>query len=873
MPTLFSGPNDSDASSVATPFTPPATTSAASGEWSVPIGARPDLISDHAPRQSRRWLWLTIILVLLIGIGTGGYFAWSRGFLSLPFITPTSAKVVDKMINSLSGIENAQYSLRFKLSPEPRTPGAQPLTAVSGDVALISSARQYVLGATFYADRHEGSYPPCPDGATSCDPAAIMELKEFFTDGTPPDLPAGYDPLVYRLVAANGNPAGSFELAFSLKVGTAGYAAGPCTATPYVGEGGGSGIFQCTNTKSSTNADRNTNSFQVEPVGGQIGLGGVSSVFPGGLELNSFYQSLPADLSVEAGVTLNLQTDRSLKEADGSIRIDGTYTGGDASAAFDLEARKVKENFYALVSKFPSLFFFDLSGIKGKWIKLSPGDSSWYPSAHDLEETDLRGSLADLQRVLRAIFEHDFLTVDAQLAPETIQGVRSEHYRIQANLDRLSDVYRALIEDQRNRGESVIALEADLQKLESPEVRHILDRIRDNTTFEVWIDRTNGYLRQLRWSLRIVPPESVEKLKDKQFVATTTLTLDKINEPTNVEIPSQTIDLDEATRLVTGITKEEQEFDKQRARVNKVRGALTYAKTGFNGLVQPATNAYPERLSDLVSAATDAKATCEARRTNANDNANRSYQSCDWFDSYIPRENDLIDLYTGQLFGYERNGDGYRLTYTMRIPTDRVRNYGTDEFAEGTNTATPNDLSLEKTSVSEQYRLDHPPTNSSLNVNLNRPVVNTNSSINLNLNTNTNTRTLLLDADGDGLSDTYEGVMGTDPKKTDTDGDGYDDGTEIQSGYDPRGPGRQSDGAWSGCVNLSNFTPATCTSYCTSVGKTCWNAGTTTGGASAQGAETWDDGPACSTASGTTKWNTCDFQTAATDARWKCFCK
>ena len=36
----------------------------------------------------------------------------------------------------------------------------------------------------------------------------------------------------------------------------------------------------------------------------------------------------------------------------------------------------------------------------------------------------------------------------------------------------------------------------------------------------------------------------------------------------------------------------------------------------------------------------------------------------------------------------------------------------------------------------------------------------------------------VVDTDGDGLSDTFEGTLGTDPNLADTDGDGLDDGAE-----------------------------------------------------------------------------------------------
>ncbi|MSQ02278.1 MAG: hypothetical protein EXR71_10380 [Myxococcales bacterium] len=44
---------------------------------------------------------------------------------------------------------------------------------------------------------------------------------------------------------------------------------------------------------------------------------------------------------------------------------------------------------------------------------------------------------------------------------------------------------------------------------------------------------------------------------------------------------------------------------------------------------------------------------------------------------------------------------------------------------------------------------------------------------------------ILLDSDGDGLTDTEEGLLGTDPENPDTDGGGVGDGAEVEAGTDP----------------------------------------------------------------------------------------
>ena len=60
-----------------------------------------------------------------------------------------------------------------------------------------------------------------------------------------------------------------------------------------------------------------------------------------------------------------------------------------------------------------------------------------------------------------------------------------------------------------------------------------------------------------------------------------------------------------------------------------------------------------------------------------------------------------------------------------------------------------------------------------------------------------------VDTDGDGLSDTEEGLLGTDPNDADSDDDGLSDGEEVEPGADgyitdPNNPDTDGDGVWDG---------------------------------------------------------------------------
>ena len=89
-----------------------------------------------------------------------------------------------------------------------------------------------------------------------------------------------------------------------------------------------------------------------------------------------------------------------------------------------------------------------------------------------------------------------------------------------------------------------------------------------------------------------MPPEKVEKLKDKQVRLSIALTFEHLGEQPKVDVPSNPISWDEAERLISGITEEQQKFDKQRSAVDDIRSAL--------GNYKNRKGAYPDTLTALL---------------------------------------------------------------------------------------------------------------------------------------------------------------------------------------------------------------------------------------------------------------------------------
>lgn len=656
-------------------------------------------LPDQPPPQSKRWLWWAIGVIVLLGIGTGGYFAYSTGRISIPFLTPKADELFDKMVDSITEIKNAQYSVRLNLKSERRDSKATPL---------------------------------------------------------------------FQKKNSNEN----------------------------------------VNTSTTTNS---VNAYQIEDLGTTVGLGepDLGSSYLGALlslaEFDELFQNVPGDVNFSGGVTIYVEANKQIKDADGSIKFDGTYTGGDISVGIDLEARKVGTDVFGIVNKFPSFFFIDPSAIKGKWVKLNDEDGNGWIEEDVYDQFDSQRIVNTLKTSLRNALKEKVFTVKRKLAPEAIAGVNSEHYLIALNPEKLPGLYETLINDRRSKGEDVKYLEQIRDELKKQEIMDVLKRIADNSSVEIWVDKVKGFLRQTKWQLTVVPPEGNERLQDKQFLLELQLTLEKVNQEVGVDKPSTTIDLDEASRLLTGISKEEQKFEKQTSRVREIRSSLRQ----YHDL----TKTYPESIENLgeqLKKVTDECLEQEKperesfeRNRNANINADlKKYHpnftsTCGYVGLDQPATRiSIADVYTNKPYGYTRDGDDFKLTYEIRLPPESNRfSYQRDSYADGTNTATSKDESVEKETSYEKSQKEY------------EAKVNANKNTNANTNDNTNT-TIRADSDYDGLNDVEEQTYKTDPQKIDSDADGMSDGDEVKKvKTDPLQSDTDGDGYSDYEEVLNNFNP------------------------------------------------------------------
>ncbi|MBU1149225.1 hypothetical protein KKI23_04000, partial [Patescibacteria group bacterium] len=85
------------------------------------------------PKKSRKGLFILVgaFLGLAVILG-GGYFAWDRGYISIPFLTPSIDEVIAASIEKLEALDQYSYEASLKIFAEDKNSEIEPI-AISSD--------------------------------------------------------------------------------------------------------------------------------------------------------------------------------------------------------------------------------------------------------------------------------------------------------------------------------------------------------------------------------------------------------------------------------------------------------------------------------------------------------------------------------------------------------------------------------------------------------------------------------------------------------------------------------------------------------------------------------------------------------------------
>lgn len=712
----------------------------------------PEFSATPTPsRRPRRGLLFAVIVAAVAVLA--GLVVWGAvaGFLPFGARRISAAEILGRALEALTTIQSGTMRVDMTFKTEPRSPDAKPITldstALQAKRQAVERDQQLLRDMTEIMTILQVPLPP----PSSSLPIGVSPPRY---PATPADLQTltGVDSSAY----AYQSDGQTFTLTFRLETAQAVAAWNRQLnegrrlrqeATPFPTAAVGQDIVL-------TNGMEAPAVFLTGSTGlGELGLLGEDSSA-------MMYQSLPSDLEVNFNVRSDVMTLPSGELVPNfSTGLGGKVVAGGLTFAGDGEIRKVGDNFYGRINEFPSLGFFDLHAVKGQWVVMVPEDlvgSSWADSFVKAQEQSKES--AELfrqheQLFLQLLHRQQVVTVVQVLPLVTEDGQRLHHYRLALDRTKFAAFYRAFAEQAQAKfgSRSLVSQNPEVAAaLENEEFTAMYDAIAPHLTLEMWVHAKTYLPRRFTASLRVVPPASVTKFADKQLMLALGMTLDRVNQPVQVDAPSPTISLDEATALITGQSAAEITLQRQIRQVEAVRSALRR--------YQRRAGQYPQTLADLQQRPSQVTTTSTPAPTPM-PVAEQLWAGQDQNIDELPSNTDApflkvipLDVYTRQPYEYQQEGTTYTLRYQVKLPAAAEQRGGlftptAREYREGKNTADPDTLSREAGASRDSG-----------------------------------------DRDGDGLSIEEELRYGTDPFAKDSDGDGYDDGVEVKNGFDPTSP-------------------------------------------------------------------------------------
>lgn len=675
--------------------------------------------TQQIKKSNKKKIFILIAIIIAALVVSGGVFAYTKGYITLPFLSKNAETILLKSLDELAKAESGEFGINFSVASEKRSPNAKPIELDSSDNTTelrkkdsqtVSNASQIRTGLILYYDDYQ-KYPKTLD-----------ELADQYISKVPKqgdDSPFGYT------VSEDGK---SFTITYK------------CLTGDKKGEQKMDSSGTASQCDSSSNNQSNV--FSTEYI-------------------NELVKIIPSDLNLQGSISIFASQGTKDKENPrGIITLKGLYSSGGTTFNVDLETRLRDKKIYLLIKQFPSLFFLDFTPLKDKWVFWEEGQAS---NSEFLDTSEISKAIPDknktdnfrseLVKILRLALEKKLITPNLN-GYETIKGQRTYRIRVTLNLDKLPDFVEAYRADASQRGKDIKKIDEYLTKIQDQKFLKSLNELFKTTTFTIWVDVAGQKPRQFEISSIIVPSNKIEKLKERQFRFTLGLTLDHLGEKPDVDIPKDAISFEEASRILSGKSVEEFQFDEQRQTVDNIRSALNHYQSVNKG--------YPESLDELL----------KSPPLNTNSTL-KSYYKTYFYDNRtsLPK-----DIYTNKQFDYTKTDTGYTFTYTIHFPPENNNedaydsySYYEKRYVEGINTANEKYLSVE---ANEKY-----------NQNINQ--VKEIETQTIELNQNKDSTAAEKDTDHDGESDFIEHLYGTDYTKTDTDNDGFSDKSEIFNNYDP----------------------------------------------------------------------------------------
>lgn len=301
-----------------------------------------------------------------------------------------------------------------------------------------------------------------------------------------------------------------------------------------------------------------------------------------------------------------------------NFNAEGSF--GDLSYKINADALRKDNNYYLKVNNVPSFFLFaGLSEIKGKWVVLpskatsststiSSTPFSFVQDGISKSEDNLKKNRESFAKLIKLIVktsdEEKLFVFKNKPKTESVDGRTLTKYELTIRKEKIIPFYTRIQTEIMNDPElkeySDIVDQGYIDYLKSDEFSQVFDYVEANNKLTFWADST-GFPAMFENVIRVVPPDTAEQLKGKQINLTFKLKIEGINKPVDIQVPKDTISLDEISKREESQLDAKSQQAMRTAQLSNMRAQaeLIYDKVGGYGqrpFTLGACKAEPETL-------------------------------------------------------------------------------------------------------------------------------------------------------------------------------------------------------------------------------------------------------------------------------------
>ncbi len=327
------------------------------------------------------------------------------------------------------------------------------------------------------------------------------------------------------------------------------------------------------------------------------------------MRLGEMLQMLPVNASGQASVTAAADWSKADK-TEWKLNAAASADLGDLIFKIDADTLYKDATYYLRLNNFPGIFGASLSDLKGKWISIQASSTTQsrsyssvsslardVPKLEEMYKKQRESASSFFKSFVKIAEEERLIVFKSQPVAERKDGALLYRYELALRREAIAPFYEKMSkvaerEEFRKGDNPFVAYFNDasmLEYLRSSAFEKTLNYYEANTAITLWVD-AKGIPARMEYSVRVIPPDEVTQLKDKQVNLVFALDISNVNEPIVVEVPEQVTTLEELSDLTAkgpkpSVSTQEGWSSRDARRINDIRQLqvaleLYYDETG-----------------------------------------------------------------------------------------------------------------------------------------------------------------------------------------------------------------------------------------------------------------------------------------------------